>query len=69
MLRLPLTWGGGIEAVNDEAHLGINAEVEAPPPPPPPVLDAVQDEQIKVCRDMKALALSREHLLTYKPAN
>ena len=74
--------GGGIQEVIEDAQIGINAEVQAPladaealmpeaeaPPPPPPVLDVAQAEQVKVRRDLKALATSREHLLTHKPAN
>eukprot|EP00972_Heterocapsa_arctica_P083872 12358267-Heterocapsa_arctica.AAC.1 len=44
-------------------------EIEAPLVPPPPVLDADQEEQVRVRRDLKAVALSREHLLTHKPAH
>eukprot|EP00972_Heterocapsa_arctica_P036415 5359910-Heterocapsa_arctica.AAC.1 len=47
---------------------GINAEVEVRPPPPP-ALNADQEAQNVVRRDLKAVALSREHLLTHKPAN
>eukprot|EP00972_Heterocapsa_arctica_P019998 2951219-Heterocapsa_arctica.AAC.1 len=47
---------------------GINAEVGVPPPPPP-VLNADQEAQNKVRRDLKAAATSSEHLLTHKPAN
>eukprot|EP00972_Heterocapsa_arctica_P086875 12807260-Heterocapsa_arctica.AAC.2 len=48
---------------------GIKAEAEVPPPPPPPVLNADQEAQNTVRRDLKAAALSCEHLLTHKPAN
>eukprot|EP00972_Heterocapsa_arctica_P074014 10923655-Heterocapsa_arctica.AAC.1 len=53
-------------AIRDEIE-ALMPEVEAPPPPP--VLDAEQAEQVKVRCDLKAYAISREHLLTHKPAN
>eukprot|EP00972_Heterocapsa_arctica_P100818 14862577-Heterocapsa_arctica.AAC.1 len=64
--------GGSLGGSSDNAIIGDCLEapagiiVEAPPPP---VLNAEQEEQNVIRRDLKADAFSREHLLTHKLAN
>eukprot|EP00972_Heterocapsa_arctica_P096755 14275068-Heterocapsa_arctica.AAC.1 len=58
--------GDAIIGDHHEAPDGIIVEA---PPPLPPVLDAAQEAQNLIGRNLKAVAISREHLLTHKPAN
>eukprot|EP00972_Heterocapsa_arctica_P102644 15128192-Heterocapsa_arctica.AAC.1 len=43
--------------------------VPAPPIPPPPVLDDEREEQMDARRNLRADALSLDHMLTHKPSN